>query len=173
MFKNMIYLKNILGSIILLLAVSGFLRYLFDFISKQRRYRLVLNWQNHIYKTRKNIIYNRHNQLECPVCFRKGSFFTITCGHILCPDCFSKHKHCPICTVSRKLLYDNVPINQRINWGYLIYKVVYISKVFPEYNWDKDNFLNYDHRYPFDFVKYENFGGRLDNMSVDIGELFS
>ena len=142
-------------------------------VYQQNRYRDVLKHQSKIYRFRKNILHDRHVQSECPSCFKKGIFNSISCGHIICPVCFKNHNKCPICIVSNKLIDTTVPLEKKQNWGYLIYKLIYITKLYPEYNWDQQNFINYNYRYPFDTVKYDNVAGIKDNMSVDIGELFS
>lgn len=169
----MAYFYKIIGLIIFSLTLSGLTRYIYSFIQQQKRYKAVLYLQNKIYRMRKNIITNKHNQSECPICFTKGDYYQVSCGHIICPICFKKHYKCPICLVSRKYLNNTIPNNQYSTWGYLIYKLIYISKLYPEFNWDINNFLNYNYRYPYDLVEYDNFAGHKDNNSVDIGELFS
>lgn len=166
--------KNIISAILLGCTLTVVTNLIANYIFNQKRYRTVLNWQNHIYKVRKSIIHNQYEQKECPVCFSNGPFFRINCNHILCPTCFKQHHKCPICSVGNKYINKKtVPKNQQKYWGYMIYKLLQIKKMFPEFNWDVENFINYNYRYPLDNILNTNIAGVRDNMHVDISEIFS
>ena len=147
-------IKQLFLTFIFILSLSGFFRFIRALIIYNKKYRKVLNIQNSLYKKRKSIINNTHIQDECPICFREGDFFFIACGHVLCPRCYRRNNKCPICTVSNNYVNKRTPYHIKINWGYLILKLNYIEKCFPDFVWDKDKFLDYKYEYPYDMVKY-------------------
>lgn len=166
--------KNIIATLLIGFTLTTIANLIANYIFNQKRYITVLNWQNYIYKVRKSIIHNQYEQKECPICYSSGTFFRINCDHIICPTCFRKHTKCPICSVCSKYINEKtVPKNLHKFWGYMIYKLLHIKKMFPEFNWDIENFTNYNYRYPLDNILHNNIAGMRDNMKVDISEIFS